>query len=72
MTKRSLEIPNVSGKTVDSIMLHDDPTSGREGTIRFIDHTEVSVMVQCKQTAVVRYFDVNSNQTLFEDEETTP
>jgi hypothetical protein len=70
MTKRSLEIPNVSGKTVDSIMLHDDPTSGREVTIRFIDHTEVSVMVECKQIAAVRYFDVNSNQTLFEGEET--
>ena len=71
MTRPRLEIPNVSGRTVQSIMLHDDPSYGREVNIRFTDQTEVSVSVECRQIAEVRHFDVNSNQTLFESDETT-
>ena len=71
MTMPRLEMPNVSGKTVDSIALHDDPISGRELTIRFTDGTELSVMVGCRQIATVRHFDVKTDKTLFERNETT-
>jgi hypothetical protein len=67
MTK--LEVPDVSGKTVDSIVLRDDPSSGRELTIRFTDETELSVMVECRQIAAVRHFHVSNDQTIFERNE---
>jgi len=66
MTMPRLDMPNVSGKTVESIALHDDPASGRELTIRFTDETELSVMVGCKQIATIRHFDLKTDKTLFE------
>jgi hypothetical protein len=69
MTMPRLEMPDVSGKTVSSIAVHDDPISGRELTIRFTDETELSVMIGCKQIAAVRHFDVKTDKTLFERDE---
>lgn len=69
MTKERLEVPDVSGKTVESIALHDDPLSGRELTVRFTDGTELSVMVSCRQIAAVRHFVVGNDRTLFERNE---
>lgn len=69
MTMAKLEMPDVSGKTVDSIVLHDDPSSGRDLTIRFTDETELSVMVECKQIATVRHFNVSNDKTIFERNE---
>jgi len=69
MKMARLEIPNVSGRTVESIVLYDDPLSGRELTIRFTDETELSVMVGCRQVATVRHFQVKNDQTLFERNE---
>ena len=68
-TMARLEMPNVSGRTVDSIVLYDDPLAGRELTIRFTDETELSVMVGCRQVATVRHFQVKNDQTLFERDE---
>jgi len=48
MTKAKLGVPDVSGKTVENIVLHDDPLSGRELTVRFTDQTELSVMLSCR------------------------
>lgn len=69
MTKATLEVPDVSGKTVEIIALHDDPASGRELTVRFTDGTELSVMMSCRQMAAVRRFDVKSDATLFAHDE---
>ncbi len=69
MTMAKLEIPNVSGKTVDSVALHDDPLSGRELTVRFTDGTELSVTIGFRQIATVRHFAVTSDETLFERSE---
>jgi len=69
MTVPKLEMPDVFGKMVESIALHDDPASGRELTIRFTDGTELSVMLSCRQIAAVRHFVVASDKTLFERNE---
>lgn len=69
MTKRKLEMPDVSGKTVDTITLYDDPAYGRELTIRFVDQTELSVTVGVRQYAAVRHFEVTSGRTLYENNE---
>ena len=71
MTMPRLDLPNVSGKTVEGIALHDDPASGRELTIRFTDGTELSVIVASKQVATVRHFDVKTDKTLYECNEAT-
>ena len=71
MTMLRLDLPNVSGKTVESIALHDGPAIGRELTIRFTDEAELSVMVGYKQVATVRHFDLRTDKTLFECNEAT-
>lgn len=69
MNMPTLEMPDVNGKTVESIALYDDPASGRELTIRFTDGTELSVMMVSKQVATVRHFDVKTDKTIFERNE---
>lgn len=64
--KSKFEMPNISGRTVDSITLHDNPLYGRELTIRFMDDTELPVAIGVKQFAAVLYFQVAGDETLFD------
>ena len=69
MLKLKLQMPDVSGKTVEAVTLHDDDLSSRELTIRFTDGTELSVAIESKQLATVRYFEVGGNETFYEQSE---
>lgn len=66
-----IEVPNVTGKTVERIAIYDDPGAGRQVTIRFTDKMELAVSITCKQIADIRLINIESDQTFFEHDEST-
>ena len=50
-----MDFPEVAGKTVVELSVHDDATYGREFLVRFTDETELSICVGVKQTIDARY-----------------
>jgi hypothetical protein len=61
-----MDFPEVAGKTVEAIALHDDPLYGREVTIQFDDRTELSISIASEQIAYARYFLRDKDQTITE------
>jgi hypothetical protein len=61
-----MDFPEVAGKTVEAVALHDDPDYGREVTIQFDDQTELSISIAPQQIAYARYFLREKNQTITE------
>ena len=50
-----MDFPEVAGKTVADLSVHDDPVYGREVLVHFTDQTELSICVGVKQTIDSRY-----------------
>ena len=55
MAKMKMEFPEVAGKTVEAVCLHDDPVYGREVTLTFDDGMELSIAICVQQNAEARY-----------------
>ena len=66
MAKMKMEFPEVAGKTVEAVVLHDDPVYGREVTLTFSDGMELSIAICVQQNAEARYFMRNSGDAVFE------
>jgi hypothetical protein len=66
MTMVKMAFPELAGKTVEEIVLYDDPLTGREVAMRFSDGTELSISIRAQQCAEARYFARESEEAIFE------
>jgi hypothetical protein len=55
MEHPTIEFPEVNGKTVAELAVHDDDLYGRELLIRFTDGTQLSICVGVTQSIDARY-----------------
>lgn len=55
MENAIIEFPEVAGKTIKEMSVHDDPLYGREVLVRFTDGTQLSICVAAAQSVEARY-----------------
>ncbi len=46
MKRPTFEFPEAKGKTIEELMVFDDPENGREILLRFTDETVLSVLLE--------------------------
>lgn len=55
MENAVVEFPEVAGKTIKEMSVHDDPPYGREVLARFTDGTQLSICIAATQSVEARY-----------------
>ena len=55
MENASINFPEVAGKTIEEMAVHDDPLFGREVLARFTDGTQLSICIAASQSLEARY-----------------
>ncbi len=55
MENAAIEFPEVVGKTIKEMAVHDDPLYGREVLARFTDGTQLSICIAATQSVEARY-----------------
>jgi hypothetical protein len=55
MENAAIEFPEVAGKTIKEMTVHDDPLYGREVLARFTDGTQLSICIAATQSVEARY-----------------
>jgi hypothetical protein len=55
MSDPKLEFPEVVGKFVAELSVHEDPEFGKEVLVRFTDGTQLSIAVGVRQVIDARY-----------------
>lgn len=46
MKRPAFDFPEVKGKTIEELIVYDDPQNGREVLVRFADNTLLSVVME--------------------------
>jgi hypothetical protein len=70
MEESRMDFPELVGKTVAELSVHDDPIYGREVLVQFTDQTQLSICVGVKQTIDARYWrDGAPDQPMFSRQE---
>lgn len=66
MENAVIEFPEVVGKAIKGLSVHDDPLYGREVLARFTDGTQLSICVAATQSVEARFYREDSpDQPLF-------
>ncbi len=56
MKRPTFDFPEVKGKTVEELVVYDDPQSGREVLMRFADETMLSVVMETATAVAGRLY----------------
>jgi hypothetical protein len=56
MKRPTFDFPEVKGKTIEELMVFDDPQSGREIVLRFNDKTILSVVMETATTVAGKLY----------------
>ncbi len=56
MKRPTFDFPEVKGKTIEELVVYDDPQSGREVLMRFADETMLSVVMETATAVAGRLY----------------
>jgi hypothetical protein len=56
MKRPTFDFPEIKGKTIEEMMVFDDPQSGREVLLRFNDKTMLSVVLETATTVAGKLY----------------
>lgn len=56
MKRPTFDFPEVKGKTIEELVVYDDPQNGREVLMRFADETMLSVVMETATAVAGRLY----------------
>ncbi len=56
MKRPTFDFPEVKGKTIEELVVYDDPQNGREVLLRFADETMLSVVMETATAVAGRLY----------------
>lgn len=56
MKRAAFDFPEVKGKTIEELLVYDDPQNGREVFLRFADETMLSVEIETATAMTGKFY----------------
>ncbi len=56
MKRPAFDFPEVKGKTIEEVLVYDDPQNGREIFLRFADETMLSVEMETATAVIGKFY----------------